>query len=101
MFVDIKKKFIFYFDSTGDKPPKEVKKLIERIKKQGTELNIKFNEIVNSKEHQRGDTECGIYSLFLISNLVEGNKTPKYFQEHRISDKEMQNLRKEYFNESV
>lgn len=101
MFIDINKKYIFFFDSVGDKPPKEITTLIERIKKQAKDLGINLKTIINKKAHQRGDTECGIYSLYLIIQLLQNKKTPKYFLEHRISDKEMLKLRKEYFNESV
>jgi len=72
MFIDIKKKFIFFFDSTGDKPEKEITAFMKRIKTQGDKLDIMFKTIINKKEHQRGDTECGIYSLFLIIELLEG-----------------------------
>ena len=38
MFINITSKKIFFFDSTGDTAPKEIKKLIERIKEQGLYL---------------------------------------------------------------
>lgn len=98
MFIDIDKKFIFYFDSTSDPAPKEVKKLIKRIVLQGKDLNIIFKKpIINDVEHQMEDTECGIYSLYFIINLIK-NKTPEDFLGKKISDKEMENLRKVYFN---
>ena len=90
--------FIFYFDSTSDPPPKEVKKLIKRIVLQGKDLNIIFKKpIINDVERQMEDTECGIYSLYFIINLIK-NKTPEDFLGKKISDKEMENLRKIYFN---
>lgn len=100
MFIDIKQKYIFFFDSVGDKPPKEIVKLMERIKDQGKQLDIDFDLIVNKKSHQRGDTECGIYSLFVITELLQGTKQPEYFLDNRIPDKEMEKLRKKYFNET-
>ena len=61
MFIDISNKYIFYFDSTGDKPPKEINVLVDRIKKQGEELNIKFKYIENQpRGHKRKNTKCGI-----------------------------------------
>ena len=100
MFIDVKKKYILFFDSVGDKPPNQVNELLDRIKEQGKQLNIDFNVIINKKSHQRGDTECGIYSLFIIIELLEGKKTPEYFLHNRIPDKEMEILRKKYFNET-
>ena len=41
-----------------------------------------------------------MYSLFLIIELLENRKTPDYFTKKRISDKEMEHLRKIYFNEA-
>ena len=98
MFVDLQKKYIFFFDSTGDPIPDEIEKLMERIVSQAAAVGIKLKEIINDKEHQRGDTECGIYSLYLITELLEGRRTPHYFLTHRIPDAEMEKLRKIYFN---
>ena len=58
LFIDIKRKFIFYFDSNGDKVPREIMILIERIEKQGSEINIDFTTYFNRKEHQYSNTEC-------------------------------------------
>ena len=100
LFVDIKKKFIFFCDSTGDEAPKEIKILMNRIISQAQNLGIKLKPIHNEKQHQRTDTECGMYSLYVIIELLENRKTPQYFQEHRISDNEMERLRKIYFNQA-
>ena len=98
MFIDLQKRFIFFFDSTGDPIPDEIKTLMERIVNQASAIGIKLKEIINDKEHQRKDTECGIYSLYLIIELLEGRRTPQYFLTHRIPDAEMEKLRKIYFN---
>ena len=100
LFIDINKKFILFFDSTGDGVPKEINVLMNRIISQADKLGIKLHRIVNKQSHQRGDTECGMYSLFLIIELLENRKTPNYFTKGRISDKEMEKLRKVYFNEA-
>ena len=100
LFIDISKKYIFFFDSTGDDVPKEINILINRIISQANTLGIKLKRIINKQSHQRGDTECGMYSLFLIIELLENRKTPNNFIKNRISDKEMENLRKIYFNDS-
>jgi hypothetical protein len=51
----------------------------------------------NSKEHQRKNTECGIYSIYFITSLLE-NKDPEYFVNERITDDEMFSLRDKFFN---
>jgi len=102
MFVNIKKKKIFFFDSVGDKAPKEIMLLINRIIKQGKKLNmnIKFDQN-HPVEHQYGDTECGIYSLFFISHMLEDKFTEHYMKTHILKDDYMQKFRKVYFNESL
>jgi len=98
LFIDIDRRFIFYFDSTGDSTPKEIKRFINKVKKQGKALDIKFENIYeNDVEHQKEDTECGIYALYFIISMLE-NKKPGDFLKKRITDNEMEKLRKLYFN---
>ena len=99
LFVDLNKKTIFFFDSTGDDVPSEVLKLMERIVAQGREIGIEMKTIINNKAHQKGDTECGMYCLHMIVSLLENKHTPKHFLTHRISDAEMETLRNVYFNQ--
>ena len=98
LFVDLKKKFIFYFDSNGDPTPKEVTALIKRIENQCNEkLKFKPKIIESSKEHQKKNTECGIYSIYFLTSLID-NKDYKHFLRKRIPDKEMFKLRNVFFN---
>ena len=99
MFIDIKKKFVFFFDSNGDKIPGRIKKLVTRVQKQAKAIGFELNFYQNHpKEHQKGNTECGIYSLYLIIEMLTDKKKPDYYMNHRISDEEMERLRKKYFN---
>jgi len=91
--------YIFFFDSTGDRPQKEIRKFIETVTGQGLALGIRFKQFVNRKQHQKRDTECGMYALFMIVNLIEGTRTPEEFMRgDRIPDAHMIEFRKEYFN---
>ena len=104
MFINIKKKKIFFFDSTGDGPPPEVKKLIERIKEQGQKMTPRINFKVDSNEgveHQYGNTECGIYSIFFIVHMLEDTTTEEYLKTHILKDEYMQEFRHVYFNDSL
>lgn len=110
MFIDIKRRFLFYFDSAGGNMPKEVEKLIERIQKQAGELNFRFKEYTNDDHvHQKGNTECGMYSLFFIVTMLTGKHTPnskkmplgkilELFLRGHIADETMEDYRDEYFN---
>lgn len=104
LFINIKKKKIFFFDSTGDKMPIQIKKFIERIEKQGLKLNPKIKFISDSNEgveHQYGNTECGIYSLFFIVHMLEDKLTEHYLKTHILKDEYMEKFRHIYFNDSL
>ena len=104
MFINIKKSIIFYFDSAGDEIPKEMMTFVERVKKQGKALkspiNFKFDQNY-PVEHQYGDTECGIYSLYFIAHMLEDRHTSEYFKKHILYDKYMEKFRKIYFNDAL
>jgi len=109
MFINIPKRSIFFFDSVGDKAPKEIMKLVKRIKKEGLKLqkpdsnkdmNFTFDQNY-PVEHQYGNTECGVYSLFFIVHLLEDKLTEEYFKTHILKDEYMEKFRKIYFNDSL
>jgi hypothetical protein len=104
MFINIKKKKIFFFDSTGEAAPKQIKDLVNRIIDEGRNINPKINFEFDSNEgteHQYGNTECGIYSLFFIVHMLEDKFTSNYLKTHILKDKYMENFRKIYFNDSL
>jgi len=104
MFINIKQNHIFFFDSTGDGPSPEIMKLVDRIKEQGLSLNPKKVFKFDSNEgieHQYGNTECGMYSLFFIVHMLEDKLTEHYLKTHILKDKYMENFRKIYFNDSL
>jgi hypothetical protein len=102
MFIDVKKNYIFYFDSNGDKAPKEIVNLENRIAEQGKELGI-ILEIKGNypKEHQLSDTECGMYVLYFIIELLTDRKEVDYFKRSTIRDHNMELLRNKYFNQDL
>jgi hypothetical protein len=111
LFIDISHRFMFYFDSAGGDMPDEVNVLIERIQTQSKELGFQFDVKTNGTHaHQRGNTECGMYSLFFIITMLTGRPTPKsrkmslekvfnLFLTKQVSDKTIEQYRNEYFNE--
>ena len=104
MFINIKKKKIFFFDSTGEKAPKEVMVLVDRIIDEGKSLSPKIDFEFDSNEgieHQYGNTECGIYSLFFIVHMLEDKFTADYMKTHILKDKYMEKFRHIYFNDSL
>jgi len=98
-FIDLKNKYIFYFDSNGVAIPKPVKILNERLIKQfRRDSNIKLVHYVNGLQHQYKDGTCGIYSLYVLIQLLSEQSTPLYLMKNRIPDLLMQNMRFKYYN---
>jgi len=97
IFINIKKKEIIYFDSNGNKPPTQVVKLMNEIKDQGQQLGINFTISENDIEHQETESECGMYCLYFIVEMLK-DKNLNYFLENKIDDAEVFKLRKKYFN---
>jgi len=97
LYIDMKKQKIYFFDSYGDDIPEELIKFSNNVKQQGAGANMNFDLEVNKKRHQFSNSECGMYSLYFIIQLMHG--TPfQVFQVERVPDKKMIKLRKEYFN---
>jgi hypothetical protein len=112
---DVKAPFIFFFDSNGSDAPKEVQAFITDIIKpqmlaQPELANAKIVEETNAKtashgavQHQHGNTECGMYSLYLIISLLTGQEHHKTFNDFKnanmiITDKNMEALRHKLYN---
>ena len=109
LFIDIESRFIFYLDSAGSPIPTEINNLVKRVQKQARTLGFKIRFYENYPlEHQMGNTECGMYSLFFIITMLTGKtedkdlkpakKRIRFFKEERIPDKYVEQLRNKYFN---
>ena len=111
LFVDLKDRFIFYYDSAGNDIPVEIDRLRKRLMKQAKELKNKMNLKFYKNypvEHQYGNTECGMYSLFFIITMLTGvveedtklslAKKIKLFKGGKIPDDYIEQYRNVYFN---
>jgi hypothetical protein len=101
LFINIKKKTIFFFDSAGDEIPKNIMKFVNNVIEQGKQLKNPINFSFDQNypvEHQYGNTECGIYSLFFIVHMLEDKITGHYLKTHVLKDKYMEKFRKIYYN---
>jgi hypothetical protein len=97
MFIDIKKKKIYYFDSYGEKIEKEIMKLVKRIQEQSMKIGEEFEYEYNKIRHQYTESECGMYCLYFIVKLLEGTSYENITKK-KIPDKRMRELRKKWFN---
>ncbi len=83
----------------SDAMPAEVANLIQTIIKQGANIGYRFHWQMNRRQHQQGNSECGMYSLYFIIHMLENSeKTLKCIQNHRLSDADVEKYRKIYFN---
>ena len=113
MFIDLEDKFVFYFNSTGEKIQPEINKFKDMVMSQGIVSLGKMDYYVNTFEHQRSNTECGMYCLYFIitcllretdifskNSSLEKMKTKQlisYFTDKRIPDKLVEEYREELF----
>ena len=73
MFADFdKENKVYYFDSYGYKEPEEVTKLMKRLKEQADALNKLTTLHTNNIRHQFKNSECGVYSMNFIIQLLKG-----------------------------
>jgi hypothetical protein len=101
LFINIKKGNILFFDSAGDKIPDQIMKFVNNVTEQGQSLNSKIDFKFDENypvEHQYGNTECGIYSLFFIVHMLQDKITGHYLKTHILKDEYMTNFRKVFFN---
>ena len=59
-------------------------------------VTISYYDRPNDIQHQKGNTECGIYALHFLETMLKGMDFEKYI-ENKNSDKYMENFRNYYF----
>lgn len=119
LYIDLNKSQIYFFDSYGVQPDDRIRGFINRTaewcskkhnhgqiqeekckmmtKKGGSckyerIMNINFNR----NRHQYKDSECGVYSIFFILKMLEGNKFEDIVND-KIPDQQMTDLRDKLF----
>lgn len=100
LFINLRKKFIYFFDSAGTPIPPQIMAFVTRVQQQALSLakplTLTFDQ--NTKQHQHGGTECGVYSLFFIIHMLEDKTTTNYYRKEKLTDNFIQRFRKVYFN---
>ena len=114
LFIDLEDQFVFYFDSTSDPIPKLINGFATNVIHQGRNMNpvmdLAFHQN-NKIEHQKKNTECGMYSLFFIITMLIREKNGRKLNKDdlftlfkggkRIPDDKMQKLRGVFFNKTL
>jgi len=99
MYLDLEKKVLFFFDSAGNKAPRQIEKLMKTIETQCSNNDLQIKKDTNfPKAHQRQNTECGMYCLYFIISLLEHRHNTEFFKKKRISDHLVKKFRTIYFN---
>lgn len=98
LFIHVTEGKIYYFDSNGNTIPSKIKKLTDEIKVQGNQRNIKFTLSSNyPKEHQKKNTECGVYVMYFIIQMLLHNNW-KHFKKDTITDEEIFKYREKFYS---
>ena len=99
LYMDLKKGKIYYFDSYGEEIPSQIDKFSDNVIKQANSIGRNnFKKHISKKRHQFSESECGMYSLYFLIQMLKGT-TFKKFTSKRIKDSYMMKLRKIYFNQ--
>jgi hypothetical protein len=93
-FLDIPKKQYYYFDSYGMRPPPQIYKFMQWLTIQEPELVLKMN----ARRFQRKESECGMFCIDFIVNMLEGKSFEEYCRS-TPSDRDMLLKRKEVFSQ--
>ncbi len=103
MYVDLvgmnrkKKPTIYYFDSISTSiTSNEIKNLIEKLQSQAIDNQFTLDLIYNDKNHQKENTECGVYCLHFLTNMLQGTKFKQYLRKP-LRDKDMEKYREIFF----
>jgi len=97
LFTDLEKGQIYFSDSYGRKPEKRINNFMERIKNYLETCNMDNIDMRhNPTQHQRGNSECGVYSINFILRLLKG-KTFDHLTRKRLTDEKVNKCRFRYF----
>jgi hypothetical protein len=112
LYINLAKKQIYFFDSYGIKPEKEIREFMARCANYMTGSNMtggnKYNDKNclyekgsvdirwNKTRHQRGGSECGVYSISFILRLLNGQEFDQ-INGNPVPDEKVNQCRKHYF----
>jgi hypothetical protein len=91
-FTDIPGHKSYYFDSYGFKPPPQIARFLRSLTLQDPRMKLQYN----ARRFQYGETECGVYCLYFLIRMLEGDDFRK-FCKRAPRDSDMLELRKWLF----
>lgn len=97
-YADLNKGEIFYYDSYATAPTKRVRTYMRRLanisQKEFGVKNIRVD--YNRVRHQYGNSECGVFSMNFIENMLTGEPFDE-FCKSKPTDKQVNLQRNKYF----
>ena len=91
-YTDIPGHRTYYFDSYGMKPPNQIARFMRSLTLQDPQMKLEYN----SKRHQFGNSECGMYCLAFLIHMIGGESFKKFCRTPR-KDSKMIELRGDLF----
>ena len=99
MYMDLNKGKLYYFDSYGEEIPGQIEKFADNVIKQANSMKRNnFKKYISKKRHQFSESECGMYCLYFIVEMLKGKPFSKFNGKKKIKDSYMIKLRKLWFN---
>ena len=93
-FTDIPGHKTYYFDSYGMKAPPQIARFMRSLTLQDPSMKLAYN----ARRFQYGDSECGMYCLEFLINMLEGGDFQKFCRKAPRDEKMLQR-RKELFSQ--
>ena len=101
MYLDLKGKSMinhpcmYYFDSYGRKPPKEINELIQKVLMQSEKYNLGLKYLYNNEKYQKKESQCGVYSIHFVEQMLSGKSFRHILRD--VGDEKMITYRNKYF----
>lgn len=87
---------MYFFDSVGYKPPPEIKQFFKLLQN-NLFYNNKIDKRYNNVRHQYKNSECGVYCIHFIENMIEHPDSFEEYISNKNYDDEMHKNRQNYF----
>lgn len=101
LYADLTRGDVHYYDSYGLPAQDEIRVLMNNLVQQGNRLRGRhgepFRSTMNTRRHQFKNSECGVYCLHFISQMLEGKDYDEYVTSG-MNDRQMNSFRNYFFN---
>ena len=95
LFVNIKTKTLYYYDSYAESPEQEVLDYMLLLYNQfGNGVKLLYNQTI----HQKKGNECGMYCLYFLLKMVENNSNYEETIKNMPNDDDINLKRGDFFN---